>query len=82
MIPLDDARGPVGIAPVASRMSSRTTLTAVLLVAPMRSRSIAVVQVPFVRLANGAPKAAPSAARNASMTPLVPVPRFWCRPTR
>ncbi len=81
MIPfVEEASGPAGMEPLASRMSSRTRLTAELFVAPIRNRSIPVVHVPFVRLAKGAPKALPSAATNASRTPLLPVPRFWWTP--
>ena len=50
-------------------------LTADPFVPPIRNRSAAVVQVPFVRAANGAPKAVPTGATYAFDQALPPVPR-------
>src|SRR5918995_128642 len=62
----------------ASWMSSRVTLTAVELVAPMRSRSAPVVQAPVVSRANGVVAVVvPTGATEASSRPFPPVPARW-----
>jgi len=70
------------MAAVSRLISSRVMLTASEPVAPRNERLRRVVQVPVVVVATGAPNGASPAARYSSRMALLPVPRFWRRPTR
>jgi hypothetical protein len=69
-------------APRSSVMLSSVAWIATPVVAPNRNRVAAVVNVSRLLAANGAPKGASPSARKAANTAVLPLPRFWCSPTR
>jgi hypothetical protein len=70
-----------GMAAVSRRMSSKVALTALELVAPMRTSLAWPLMLSLVLLANGLPNTVSPVARYASSTP-VPLPLDWRTPMR